>query len=454
MVKLQMQKQVIEGSMRILLINYHHFIHGGPDRYFFNVKDALEQREHNVIPFSFNYDETLDTPFRRYFPKPITGEGPYLLEEMRLSSWMKISAAGKLFYNSEVNRKFRRIIRMERPDLVFSVYLSSSFLPNILKIAKQEFGLPVVYRLSDFHFFCASYLFCRNGKACMECLQRPWSTVKYRCVHYSLSASILRYLQMRYIRFQGWYNYIDNFICPSKLMAKYLIQNGIGNQKVCHIPTFSKDLGYETYHLPLEPYVLYFGNVVPEKGVEILVRAFNEIKKPSFFLRMVGHVNQSYRMKLMAELDDEHRRLVQISGPEYGGALETTIRQALFIVHPALCFENMPNSVLEAMSAGKPILASNIGSMPEIVKDGVNGRLFQSGSTVDLARTLVSMGNDRYKLSEMGKTARRSYEYMFMETAHMEKLEEVFYAVLAQRVNTVSQPCLEREQTSVKNRQI
>ena len=69
--------------MKILLINYHFFIHGGPDRYFFNIKSALENEGHTIIPFSFNYEDTLDTPYKKYFPNPITGKGPFLLSKYR-----------------------------------------------------------------------------------------------------------------------------------------------------------------------------------------------------------------------------------------------------------------------------------------------------------------------------------------------------------------------------------
>ena len=247
--------------MKILLINYHFFIYGGPDRYFFNIKSALEKEGNTVIPFAFNYENTLDTIYKKYFPNPITGIGPFLLSKISMSILEKIKAVYRMFYNREVNKKFRKIMDKEKPDVVFSVYLSSSMLPNILKIAKDEYGVKVIYRLSDFHMFCPSHLFYRKDKnICTECLDNKWSAIKNKCVKNSTIASTLRVLQMKNNEYHSWYNSVDTFISPSKLMAKYLIEGGIPFEKVKHVPTFSKDIGkIVNSNNSSTPYVLYFG---------------------------------------------------------------------------------------------------------------------------------------------------------------------------------------------------
>ena len=413
--------------MKILLINYHFFIHGGPDRYFFNIKSALENEGHTIIPFSFNYEDTLDTPYKKYFPNPITGKGPFLLSKISMNLLGKFKAIFRMFFNSEVNKKFRALMDKEKPDVVFSVYLSSSMLPNILKIAKVEYGVKVIYRLSDFHIYCASLLFHRKDKnICTDCLSNKWSAVKYKCVKDSTLASTLRVLQMKNIRYNNWYDSVDTFICPSKTMAQYIISGGIPSEKVKHIPTFTKDIGNQpTQNKKARPYVLYFGIIRPEKGSEILIKAFNKLKNPNFKLIMVGYVEPSYRKLLIDIIDKEHMELVDILLPQQGSELVDTIKNSLFVVHPALCLENMPNSVLEAMSAGKPIITSNLGSLPELVQDGVNGRLVEPGNVTAIAKSieLLSMSPDQIKI--MGENSRLLFEQKYTETVHIEKLKEV-----------------------------
>jgi glycosyltransferase involved in cell wall biosynthesis len=418
--------------MKILLVNYHYFIRGGPDRYFFNVKDALEKEGHTIVPFAFDYADTIETPYRKYFPEPITGRGPCLLSELSLSASAKVKAALRMFHNGEVNRRFREIVETVRPDVVFSVYLSSTLLPNILKIAKEEFGLPVVYRLSDFHMFCASYLFYRDGITCTDCLDRQWSAVRHGCVHQSKCASTLRVLQLKYFRYRKWYDAVDVFACPSKLMADFLVRHGIQSEKVTYLPTFAKDLSQDRMCAVDPPYVLYFGRINQVKGAEVLVKAFNAVDRPRFGLRMVGHVEPEYRQVLLDYLDNEHKHRVEILAPQEGEELARTIRQALFVVHPAMWLENMPNALLEAMSAGKAIITSNLGSLPELVQHGINGLLVQSGDTRSLANAIVDL-SCRKDLDRMGRQSRELYEKEHTAQQHMSRLLGVFDRLLARQ---------------------
>ena len=140
---------------------------------------------------------------------------------------------------------------------------------------------------------------------------------------------------------------------------------------------------------------------------------------------MVGYVEPSYRKLLIDIIDKEHMELVDILLPQQGSELVDTIKNSLFVVHPALCLENMPNSVLEAMSAGKPIITSNLGSLPELVQDGVNGRLVEPGNVTAIAKSieLLSMSPDQIKI--MGENSRLLFEQKYTETVHIEKLKEV-----------------------------
>ncbi len=396
--------------MKILIVNNRYFKYRGSERYFFNVKGGLEKAGHTVIPFSFQYEATEETPYRSYFPEPITGRGPFLVKDMRLSTAAKIRATVKMFRNPEVDGKLRAILRDTKPDLVYTIYLSFTFLPRILRIIKEEFGLPVLYRLSDYHMFCASYFFFRDNQSCDECLTRPWSAIRYKCVHGSRMASALRTLQILFNRWRKDYRHVDYFICPSRFMRETLIQHGpFPKSKVLHLPTFTEDLFREGWSSPSgKAYALYFGALVPAKGVEVLVKAFNRIPHPALGLRLVGDVEPDYRDHLLALLDDAHRPLVAMDGELKGEALWEALRGCACVVHPVLWFENMPNSILEAMSAGKPVIVSAIGSMTELVEDGVNGRLVPPGDEKALAQALEGAADPAW-VAAMSRGARERY---------------------------------------------
>lgn len=397
--------------MKILMVNNHYFNYRGADRYFFNVKNGLEKAGHTVIPFSFRYAATQETPYLPYFPEPITGPGPFLLKDMKLSLAAKVGTAVKMFFNPEADGKFRKILRETKPDLVYTIYLSFTFLPRILRIAKQEFGLPVVYRLSDYHMFCSSYLFFRDDQSCTECLTRPWAAVRHKCVHGSRFGSFLRALQIRVNWQRKDYGNVDYFICPSRYMRDILVRHGgFPETRVKHLPTFTGDLFREGGKAPVaeRPYVLYFGAIVPAKGMDVLLKAFNRISNPAFGLKLVGDVEEEYRTRLFSLLDGSHRPLVSMDGELKGEALWEALRGCACVVHPVLWFENMPNSILEAMSAGKPVIASSIGSMMELVEDGVNGRLVPPGDDQALARALEGAADPAW-VAAMSRGARERY---------------------------------------------
>lgn len=416
--------------MKILLINYHYFLHGGPDRYFFSIKRLLERDGHTVVPFSFDYDETHETPYRRYFPDPISGRGTFLLENLDLSLSRKLAYGVKMFVNREVERKFIRVMEREEPDIVCSIYLSSSFLPKILHIAKSRFGVPVVYRLSDYHMFCPSYLFYRDGRVCTECADRPRSAIRHRCVQGSSLASALRVLQMKHIRANGWYDSIDAFVCPSRLMQKQLVDGGFPKGKVLWVPTSAPDLQGPVKN-GRATCILYFGKVTREKGVEVLIDAYNAVRLPRLPLKLVGYCSPEYRNVLASRLDDRHRASVTIAPPMDSEELWQTLRDSAFVVHPAIWLENMPNTLIEAFSAGKPVIASDIGSLPELVDNDRNGLLVPPGDVGKLAEAMERMSVET-DLAAMGANAYRRYLDNHTEEMHAAR----FQAILRNLMNS------------------
>ena len=389
----------------------------------------LNRAGHTVIPFAFNYAETLPTPFRRYFPQPITGPGPCTLDEQHLTLSARLKTALRMFSNPEVNRKFRQIIEDQSPDLVYSIYSSFTFLPNILRIARQEFSLPVVYRLSDFHMFCPSYLFFRDDAVCTECRQNLLAAVKYKCVHRSRLMSLLRVLQIKHAQFRKWYDHVNAFICPSKFMQQQLLSAGFPAQKLSHLPTFAPDPGPSQEEAE-QPFILYLGKVIPAKGAHILLQAFNIIPSPRHKLRLIGPVLPDYRRYLLSLLDHAHRPLVSVEGPRPAEQVHHALKKCTFLVAPALWYENMPNAVLEALSFAKPVIAGDLGSLPEIIQHNRNGLLVPPGDASALAQAMQEL-SDSPNLEQMSREARKTYQAEHTPRQHLSGLMTVFERVLA-----------------------
>jgi glycosyltransferase involved in cell wall biosynthesis len=85
---------------------------------------------------------------------------------------------------------------------------------------------------------------------------------------------------------------------------------------------------------------------------------------------------------------------------------------------------------LPAFSVGLPVVASRIGSFPDIVFDGVNGRLFEAGNTNDLVQNVLAIERGELSFERMRKGARESYEKHFTPERNLTQLEEIYRAAL------------------------
>ena len=102
----------------------------------------------------------------------------------------------------------------------------------------------------------------------------------------------------------------------------------------------------------------------------------------------------------------------------------------MFLVAPALWYENMPNSVLEAFSAGKPVIASDLGSLPELIQHAHNGLLVPSGDAPALAAAMQELYNSP-DLQQMSQAARATYSAEHTPQQHLSSLMTVFERLLA-----------------------
>ena len=92
---------------------------------------------------------------------------------------------------------------------------------------------------------------------------------------------------------------------------------------------------------------------------------------------------------------------IKNAGFQKGAALEKLIREAKFSVYPSEWYENCPFSVMESQMYGTPVLGANIGGIPELIKVGENGELFESGNKEELKNKIREMSNRQYKVEEI-----------------------------------------------------
>jgi len=387
----------------------------------FNVKAKLEEKGHEVVPFSVRSDKNLETEYSPYFVSPIGGDDQVYFEDYKKTPKTVFQLLSRSFYSLKVKSLIKKIIRETNPDVVYILHFINKLSPSVIKGAK-EMGKRVVVRLSDYFLLCPRFDFMYESQVCEDCLTSGYmSCVKKKCVKDSTMASLIRVLSMGLHRMMGVYNHVEAFVCPSAFMKNKLLENGFPSAKVHNIITFTPDLEFNSDIIGT--YGLYLGRIAIEKGVRSLIEAYSKLDS-NHILYVVADTDTPEAQELISMVKEKQMTNIVFKGFVSGEKLHEIIRAARFVCVPSIWYENIPNSVLEAHSAAKPVLCSNIGSMTELISDGYNGLLFEPNNPDDIARCVRRLDDDALVL-EMSRGARRSFEERYTADVHYDRLVQL-----------------------------
>jgi glycosyltransferase involved in cell wall biosynthesis len=194
-----------------------------------------------------------------------------------------------------------------------------------------------------------------------------------------------------------------------------------GDAKVTHIPN---GIDASAIQVSREDggYVLYLGRLSSEKGVATLLKAH---AADSAIWRLVVAGTGPLLSELRTQFPD-----AEFKGHLAGADLTSVIRGAAVVVVPSEWHENSPLSILEAMAHGKTVLASRIGGIPELVRDGLTGLLFASKDVHDLSSKIRLLLADRDLRGRLGAEARKVVEAEYSLQTHGAALLALYQSVV------------------------
>jgi glycosyltransferase involved in cell wall biosynthesis len=183
------------------------------------------------------------------------------------------------------------------------------------------------------------------------------------------------------------------------------------------------------------PYILYVGMLVPSKGIEVLIRAFDRIRREHPDARLVligsGYAEDQFRSLVRASALDQ---AVLFIPPMSQAELATWMQGSLCLVLPSFS-EGLGRVVLEAMACGRPVVATQVGGIPELVLDQVTGILVPPGEVNQLADALLSVLEDPKAAEAMGGRGRNRAKTLFSEAEYFRAYEDMIR--LAERIGAV-----------------
>jgi glycosyltransferase involved in cell wall biosynthesis len=278
---------------------------------------------------------------------------------------------------------------------------------------------------------CPSYLTLRDGKVCTECVDGGYyRCAAHQCHKNNLAASLTYAAEAYYARLNDSYGAISAFLCPSRFMADLLRQSGIDPKRIVYHPNCVEPDLYEPCYEGR--YALYTGRLSHEKGIATLVEA---LKGTGIPLRIAGGGPMEHALRMQAAGEDGSG--IAFEGHCEGERLAALYRNAAFVVVPSEWNENAPMAILEAFAYGKPVVGARIGGIPEMIEDGENGYLFQSGSGDELQVAAVRLWNDRQGQRRMGHNARQLIETRYSQARHTASLLGIYESLCKSRQVTV-----------------
>jgi len=404
-------------DLKVLFANKFFFRNGGSEVVMFDVMEQMRHRNVGVVEFSMTDERNIPSEYQSYF----VSQKSY----RHVSRTDKIKSAISLVHSREAVAKIGKLIADEKPDVLHCHNIYHQLTPSIITAASRA-GVPVVLTLHDYKPVCPVYTQLSNGKVCTKCADGQFEAVlKQRCADGSLTRSALLWAEARYHALAGSYHRVGKFICPSKFMREAVVRR-FGADKVVHIPN-----GIDASRIEMsrqdEGYVLYLGRLSSEKGVETLLRT--HAASDALWRLMIAGTGP-----LLADLQRKYPS-AEFRGHLGGIELDAAIRGAALIVVPSEWHENSPISILEAMAYGKPIVASNIGGIPELVREGKTGLLFAPGNVGQLSNKITMLLGNRALREAFGRNAREIVEVEHSLKAHGSALLSL-YETLARSVGS------------------
>ncbi|MBC8550797.1 MAG: glycosyltransferase [Nitrospira sp.] len=409
--------------MKILLLNNFYYDRGGDCIYTFALKNLLEKHGHKVIVFSMHHPRNFDTPDSKYFVSYINYDEE--VKHITLYSGMKVIS--RTIYSFEAKRRLEELIKQEKPDLAHLQNIHHHITPSVFHTLNSQ-KVPIVWTLHDYTLICPNTSFMSNGRICEKCKKNRyyWPPLE-RCKKNSFAASTMAAIETTVHRLSRVNSLIDSFIAPSVFLKDKLIEYGFPGEKISHISNYT-DLGVQPAQVEPEDYYLYVGRLSSEKGVETLINAAIKSGVSTLKIAGGGPLKEQF-ISYVKSRGAEDR--IQFLGHVTHDEVVNLINRSLFIVFPSECYETFGLAILEAFACHKTVIGTDLGPIPELIKDTETGLLFQRGDVEELSSEITFLVNNPDIAKEMGDKAYEFYKESMSEAVHYEKLIDLYSNIVS-----------------------
>lgn len=398
----------------VLVVHDRYRQAGGEDVVVANETALLRRHGHRVSEYIVDNDRIADRA------------GPLSKARLAANTVWSFSAAAAV----------RRRIERERPDVVHV----HNFLPLLspsVHAAAHGTGVAVVQTLHNYRLVCPAGTLFRDGRPCEDCVGRAVAlpAVVHACYRSSrVQSAVVATMLAKHAARGTWERDVDVFLAVSEFIRDRMIAGGLPGERIAVKANFVEDDGAERAASPpggkggRDGPLLFVGRLTADKGVDLLLDAWAGTPEMPI-LEVVGDGPLHDEVGAAAA---SNGRVVS-AGRLDRAAVRARMEAARALVFPSRWYEGQPMTILEAFAAGLPVIAASIGSLPDLVRDGENGLLFQAGDIGDLRRAVTWATAHPAELRRMGAQARADYEARFTPEAGYAALVDAYRSAIASR---------------------
>lgn len=390
--------------MKILICHNYYQNKGGEAQTALKEKELLESERHRVILFGKDNQEINNYTFAQ-----------------------KARLCYEMVFSRSTYKKVIEIIREEKPDIAHIHNVFPLISPSVY-YALKKMKVPVVQTVHNYRFLCPNGLFLNNdGKICERCKNGNFfNAIIGKCYrdNYLQTSGMTATLYL-HRKLRTFTNKIDVFISPSNFLKKKLIEGGIQEEKIVVKPHFVK-CGEITPSYEFDNYAVYMGRLSQEKGLFTLLRAWEGIT--GFTLKIMG--DGAIRNELENFVMQKEITNIEFLGFIGGPKRFEILKKALFMIFPSEWYENFPYTIIESFACGSPVIASRIGAVTELVKEGKNGLLFEPGNIGDLRKKVLYLIENPKLIIPMRHYVRKITEEKYSSEVGYKNLMQIYNRLL------------------------
>ncbi len=384
--------------MKILFVHNKYQLRGGEENVFENEIRLLEEHGHEIDCVIAD-----NSSINSIFTKIRTG----LLS----------------FYNPFSSKLIRTKIAAFTPDVIHVHNFFPLISPSVF-FRRVRGNVPVVMTIHNYRLVCANAMLFRKNDTCEKCIKKkfPVMGILYKCYRNSVFQT-LAIVMMTSIHnlLRTWRKRVDRYICLTEFQKKKILGSSLDlkTDQIKVKPNFVFDEGSQIRRKT--PFFLYVGRLNIEKGIDIMIEAF---KDTGYKLNIIGEGSYEEYAKQNCKLQDN----IEFLGVRDHDFVMGQMRVAKGLIFPSKVFEGFPMVIIEAFSCGMPVIASDIGSQAEIVKDGYNGLHFRMNDPEDLRRKIEILSSTTDNL--FNKNARGTFEKYYNEKENYRQLIHIYRELL------------------------